>query len=243
MNKSVITSRSNPRIKEIAALKNKPDRFFLIEGFHLVEMAYQAGQLQLVLATADPKLEVDTILTSPEVIAKLATSVHPEPIVGVAKRQESSPNVGSRALVLDRIQDPGNLGTILRCALAFGFLDVYLLPGCCSPYNAKAIAGSQGALFQLRLHSLSGEETLAELSSLGYEVFGTSLAEAVPMETYPFDKEKKIAVILGNEGQGVGPKLLEKTKANLRISIGGIDSVNVGVAAGILLHHIYALAR
>ena len=241
MNKMTIQSKSNSHIKDLAALKNKPAKYFLIEGFHLVEMAYECGALSEVLAVKDPNLNVDTILTTIEVIEKLSTSKHPEPIIGLAKMQEEAKNVGNRALILDRVQDPGNLGTILRSALSFGFFDIYFLPGTCSPYNSKAIQASQGAIFKLRLHFLDQEKTLEELSSLGYEVYGTSLRDSLPLETYSFDKAAKIGLIMGNEGQGVRESLLSKTKANLRISMGGIDSLNVGVATGILLHHIYSL--
>lgn len=235
-----IRSRANPRIKEIASLKKNPtsDRF-LIEGYHLCEMAREAGCLMEVYAAKPVDFpNVKAYLVTPEIIEKLASSKTPEGIVGVAKAPSFSKSEEERVLILDRVQDPGNVGTLLRSALSFGFSAVYFLKGSALPNSAKALASSQGAYFHLRTETgLEGKSLLSRLKQEGYEILGSSLSNAMPLpDNEP--KAKKIALILGNEGQGIDKELLSLTDHNLFIPISGIDSLNVAVAGGILMYHL-----
>lgn len=238
--KDRITSRTNPKVKEAAAIKGKPAAGrFLVEGFHLCEMAYKANCLLEVFALEDPRLEgVDVHLVTEEIIEKLALSKSPEGIVGVAKLPQFQESEPKRILVLDRVQDPGNVGTLLRTALCFGFGEVIFLKGSALPYSPKAIASSQGAVFSVRIKVGVEAQGLVEgLKEKGYEVVGSSLSRSVNYETYKPNKGK-VALILGNEGQGICGEILCKTDLNLLIPITGIDSLNVAVAGGILMCHL-----
>ena len=237
----VITSRTNPKVKAASLLKGKPGETYLIEGFHLVEMAFENGCLSEVFALEEPSFPFANVhIVTPEIIEKLALTSHPEPIVGVAKRKGEVPYACHKAVVFDRIQDPGNIGTLLRSALAFGFEDVLFLPGTCSPFNPKAIQASQGAIFALNLHFASSvEEGFDELREKGYRLIGTALSEkSVPSEGYVYPKQ--FALILGNEGRGMCEFALNYCDDLLKISMQGIDSLNVGVAGSILMHDAYA---
>ena len=239
-----ISSTANPRIKELGKLKNSSS-LFLVEGFHLVEMAYLSKSLLEVYFTRElpSYLEgVKATKVSQQVLDKLTVSKTPEGIVGVCKLNPKETPLGDRVLVIDRVQDPGNIGTMLRSALSFAFKDVIFLPGTCSPFNPKAISSSQGAIFKLNLRFLSSEEALLPLlEEENVSLYTTALKDAVPLESYAFKKQERIALAFGNEGMGVSPFLLEKSKARLKIAMEGIDSLNVGVATGILLHSVYVL--
>ncbi len=239
-----VSSTANPRVKELSKLKNSPSSF-LIEGYHLIEMAFKAGNLDEVYFEKEAPSYLDksklTRVSRP-VIEKLSSTKCPEGIVGVCHIDEPKSPLGNRILVIDRVQDPGNVGTMLRSALAFGFLDVIFLPNTCSYLNDKAILASQGAIFALKLRNVESEEALIKMMEEGgVSLYATALEGASPLESYPFTKKEKMAFILGNEGKGVSKNLLEKAKAKLFISMEGIDSLNVGVATGILLHSIYVL--
>ena len=238
-----ISSPSNPRIKELSKIKPSPSSF-LVEGFHLVEMASEAGMLDSVYFAdklPDGLSCKEAIQVTPEIIKKLSFSKTPEPILGLCHYQKPCKTQLLRAVVLDRVQDPGNVGAILRSCLAFGFKDVFLLPGTCSPFNEKAVAASQGALFGLNLHFLMESELLDLCQKEGISLYATALRDSHPFESFPFNKEERLAFIFGNEGKGVSDSLLNQAKARLRLAMEGIESLNVSVAAGILLYSIYVL--
>ena len=233
-----ILSKNNAHIKDLANLKKIDPSLFLVEGYHLVEMAYESKALVEVLALEDPHLEgVRTILTCVDVIGKLASSKTPEPIIGVCKKIENKEISSEKALLLDRVQDPGNVGTLLRTALAFGFKEVLSLEGSASFYNSKCLSSSQGAIFKLRLiEGLKEEEALFLLKQEGYALLGSALEGGIPFTEIRFPK--KLCLVLGNEGKGMSESLKEECSALAYIPMSGIDSLNVGVAGGILMQYL-----
>lgn len=233
-----ILSKANGHIKELACLRKADSSLFLVEGRHLVEMAYEAKALVELLCLEDPHLDgVRTILVSEEIIAKLSSSKSPEPMLGVCKKVKNKVIRSEKALLLDRVQDPGNVGTLLRTALAFGFERVLSLQGSASFYNSKAIASSQGAIFKLGLQEkLSEAEAVALLKGEGYFLLGSALEGGAPFERLSLPS--KLCLILGNEGQGMSEALKRASDALAYIPIRGIDSLNVGVAGGILMQHL-----
>lgn len=141
----------------------------------------------------------------------------------------------SFVLLLDRIQDPGNLGTILRTALAAGVSFVGLGPGTVDPFNPKAVRSAAGAIFRIPFQSVNLPEWMRRYQKAGGTVVGTKAdAEDVYYDVrYP----DRIAFLLGNEGQGVAPRLLEATDRKVRIpQPGGAESLNVAAAAAIVLY-------
>ena len=229
-----IESLDNPKVKQAAKLKGKGGDRFLVEGRHLVEMAAQSGCLESYFATDEISFPATGYLVDYRIIKKLSSSITPEPVLGIARAKAGSLEIGERALLLDRVQDPGNLGTLLRSALSFGFHDVIATPGTCSYFNTKAIQSSQGAIFSLNLLRLSEQEAVGLLAEKGIPLIGTSLEKAVDVRDFPFPK--RLCLCLGNEGSGVSSYLLSHSLANVKIPIRGIDSLNVGVAGGILMY-------
>ena len=200
-------------------------------------MAYEAGDLIEVfsLATQDYP-EVKQTLVSEEVLQKLAFSPSPSGIIGLAKQSDNHNVNPEKVLILDRVQDPGNVGTLLRSALSFGYHKVYLISGSASPYSYKVIAASQGALFRLDIEEVNdGEVLLKELKEQGYFVLGSALKNAVPLKELK-RQAGKLALILGNEGQGISENLLALSCVNVKIEMEDMESLNVGVAGGILMY-------
>lgn len=238
----VISSKTNPKVKLAFSYKQKPGDHFLIEGYHAVEMALANGMVdELFLLQANPKYPAPQHVVTAEIIEKLAFTKSPEGIVALCHPKAERPVRGERVLYLDFIQDPGNLGTLLRTALSFGFKDVVLSKESCSPYNPKAILASQGALFSLNVIA-SKEAATADILSLqkeGYFILGTSLKEAVDFREFRVPAHP-LVLVLGNEGQGIEPAVLSLCDQTVKIPMAGIDSLNVGVAGGILM---FALAK
>lgn len=230
-----LTSRKNPKVLEAFAYKKNIGDYFLVEGFHTVVMALEARLAVSVFALR----EIDTkgtplYLVTDEIIDKLSSTRNPEGIVALCKKREAGRLSSNRVLMLDQVQDPGNIGTLLRTALAFGYNDVILTKGSCDPYNAKSLLASQGAIFMLNIFQDQEEAIINKLKEDGYFVVGTSLQRAVSLTDFALP-EGKLCLLLGNEGKGVSQTLLNETNINVKIPIANIDSLNVGVAGGILM--------
>lgn len=234
----VITSLSNPRIKEAVALRKNPSaQAFVVEGFHLVETAREKGLLDRVFACEDPIFpDVETWIVPKAAIEKMASSKTPEPILGIAHLPEDKKELGNKVLLLDRLQDPGNVGTLIRTALAFGFEDIVFAPGTCSPMNSKSIAASQGALFGVSLHFPADVlQFCKKAQKEGFLVVGSALKNAISLDDFPQEKGEKMILVVGNEGKGMSKSLQAVCDYLVRIPMGNIDSLNAAIAGGILL--------
>ena len=235
--KDRITSRTNPRIKALLDIKKEPSaEAFLIEGKHLCDMALGAGCLKETFALEEMDYP-NLTLVSRDVLEKVASSFTPSGLIGVAKAP-SYKHKSKKALALDRVQDPGNVGTLLRTALAFGYDEVFLTKGSASPYSFKTIASSQGALFGLEIHyGVEIDAMVKELKARGYSLYASALRNAKPLKEIAHP-EGPFALIVGNEGQGISSSLLELSDTVVKIEMEGIESLNVGVAGGILMYQL-----
>lgn len=138
-------------------------------------------------------------------------------------------------LLLDAVQDPGNLGTILRTAEAVGARDLWLGSGTVDPYNPKVVRSAMGSLFRSRIRRGDLSEAIPELKKQGYFVVGTSphAEQAHYDKVYP----EKVAFLLGNEGQGISSRLKALMDLHVRLPMPGqVESLNVSVTTGILLY-------
>jgi len=173
------------------------------------------------------KLQADELIEVTEGILKKITG-HPSPDGYAAEVLIPKPAnaTGKKSLALDSVQDPNNLGAILRSALAFGIDSVILLPGCADPFHEKAIQAARGAQFNLPLLFM---EALPDKP-----VFGAAL-NGSPISATSFPDSFILA--LGNEGHGLSPQI-ENTCTKITIPIQGVESLNVSVAAGIFLYEL-----
>lgn len=237
----MITSVQNETVKEIVKLKQKKYRdemnLFLVEGFHLVEEARKAKCLVKVITTLDETFEEETIYVTCQVMNKIAFTKTPQPIMAICTKSQSNQikKDGKRYLLLDRVQDPGNVGTIMRTALALGYDQIIMSEDCVDLYNDKVIRATQGALFQMNVCVMNLSDTIENLQSSGVQVYGTCLRNAQSIETY--ERQEKMAFVMGNEGKGVSEEILSLCDHCLYIPIQSVESLNVAIAAAITMYH------
>ncbi|WP_156153441.1 TrmH family RNA methyltransferase [Domibacillus robiginosus] len=243
-----IQSVNNTHIKQLNKLWTKKERdktgLYMLEGFHLVEEALrykdQIEELLLSEKAAVPaSWNIDNInvtMISEEVAKKLSDTENGQGVFAVCRKQESAGlPAGKTFLMLDAVQDPGNIGTMIRTADAAGIDAVLLSHGSADLFNPKVLRSAQGSHFHLPIVSMDLIEAAEELQKRDIPVYGTALDGA---SDYRQEQAGPFALIVGNEGNGVRPELLAKTTKNVYIPIfGQSESLNVAVAAGILLYH------
>lgn len=226
--REIISSVANPKIKEFAKLLQKKHRddtgLFIVEGYHLVEEAQKANIVKEVF-TCDDK--VKGTLVSQEVIAKLSSTETPQGVVAVCKKMNRELK-GNRVLALDNIQDPGNVGTLIRTARAFGW-DTVLVKGV-DIYSPKVIRSSQGAFFSTNV--IQTQDLSRSFNE--YEVVGALLdKEATTYSSYK--PAEKVMLVLGNEGNGITKEVVSLLDKKVYIPI-DFESLNVAQAGAILLN-------
>ena len=232
--KKYISSSSNKLIKDLVKLKNSKEERFLIEGKDLLDLAYLNNLLDLVITCEDNDEfnNVDVIVVPKFILEKLSNNKSTQPYIGVARLSCRRKELGNKLVYLDGVQDPGNVGTIIRTALAFSYDGVILSKDSASITNSKVIQSTKGALFSIPLRN---DVTLQELKEQGYVVVVTALEGAINYLKLP--KFDKFVLVLGNEGQGVKEENIDLADAVVKIEMGNIDSLNVAVAGGILMNH------
>jgi TrmH family RNA methyltransferase len=253
-----ISSVSNPRVKEWAKLLDRKYRAregkFLLEGIHLVKEALEAGWPLEVVAFDEGSGVLDSFETyinvkqqdwptwipvSPEIIAKCSETETPQPIFAVALKRPPEKEAlfrldRSLVAVLDGVQDPGNVGTILTSAAACGETAVVLGKGTADLYNPKTIRATMGALFHVPVLEADLKELLLEAKREGIAVAGTSLQAS--LSCYDYDFRRSVWLVFGNEGSGMSMPLSEAVDDNVIIPMTGrAESLNVAMAATILL--------
>ena len=238
-----LTSTNNDLVKESFKLKDKKYRDltnkFLVEGYHLVDMAKDYLEIVFVKDKKDYGLisGVSYYLVNDDIIKKLSQTQNSQGIIGVCHKKKEENIKDNNVIILDNIQDPGNVGTIIRSALAFGYHDIILSNDSVDVYNDKVIRSSQGAIFKINILYQELFSALDELKKKGYKVFGTALNNAKELRDISF--ESKNAIILGNEGNGIRPEVLAITDENIFIEMNkDIDSLNVGVAGSIIMYEL-----
>ena len=237
-----IESLSNKKIKELNKLKNKKYRdlenLFLVEGWHLVKEAYNAGILKEVLVLKDTFVEMNCniIYTTEEVLKYLSDVEAPQNIIGVCKKIDNN-KIGKKVVVLDDIQDPGNLGTIIRSSVAFNFDTIILSNNSVDIYNPKVIRSTQGMLFKVNIIRCDLTEKISKLKDDGYRIIATKVTNGKDVKT--LEKIEKLCIIMGNEGNGVSDKVLALADDFIYIKMNkNCESLNVGVATSILLYEL-----
>lgn len=226
-----IVSKSNSFYKKLKNIKDKSGKelgLILIEGPDMLEMAQTAGCLRAVITTEylTGYDGYDQYILPTGLYRELSSYKSLPRALGIADFRLKS-DFGRRVVYLDGIQDPGNYGTIVRTALAFGFSGVALALDSVSPYNSKAVQSTKGALFSLPI----GYAKLQDFRD--YDIYFTVL-NGEPVEDCPKPKEPFV-LVLGNEGQGIRPENLTLSGKKVKLEIADIDSLNVAVAAGIFM--------
>ena len=246
----MITSASNKRIKDIQKLKEnkniKKYGRYLIEGKHLVEEALDAKVVEEIIVSESfeeynivDSFEGDLIKVTDSVMKSISDTITSQGIIAVCRivKKELDINNYSKVLILDKIQDPGNLGTIIRTADAFNFDCIILGKGTTSLYGQKVIRSTQGSNFHIDcFDNIDLVKLIDEMND--FNIFATSLKADKYIEQLD-NITGKVAVVFGNEGAGVSEEILSKVNNLLKISMPGrAESLNVSIAAGIVMHYI-----
>jgi len=253
----IVQSKQNARFKELrralAFAGRASGRVAGIEGPHLLEEAIRAGlrvDCVFVVQGAEGLLESLAVPAETEILllpkalldSALATET-PQPIAALVEPPDwtwahllgGHRSLAPIVLVLAGLQDPGNLGTILRSAEAFGAHGVLTLPGTVSPWNPKAVRASAGSVFRLPLLALSADDCFARLREAGLRIFATTAHAGQPADLV--DLTGPVALLIGNEGDGVPEDLAAKADSSLTIPCPGpVESLNAAVAASVLLY-------
>ena len=250
-----LTGLQNPQVKAAADLKQKKYRtksgLFLAEGLRTVEEAIAAKQVESIFYTpiederTRSALEIAAaqgiklFCVTEAVMKKISDTETPQGIIAVCNMThlnlEELLLSGRMLLVLDRVQDPGNIGTMLRTADAAGVGGVVLLSGSADAYGPKTVRASMGSLFHLPvLQGVTEENFVTTAKDLGYELLVTALEGAVSL--YKADLKGRIAFVMGNEANGVSESLLAVADKKVFIPMQGrAESLNVAMAAGVIM--------
>lgn len=245
--KKLITSVKNEKVKNWRKLHNRKERTkagtFLIEGFHLIEEAIKSNWdvLEIILqedvSLPAWKCDAPTVEVAENVFQHISQTKTPQGIAAVVRMKNSHEINGDLYLLLDRIQDPGNLGTIIRTADAAGFDAVMLGEGTVDLYNDKVIRATQGSLFHIPIIQESLPTEINKLKQEGFRIWASALTNSKDFHT--LKPTSKVALILGNEGAGIEGTILELADEIVKIPIyGKAESLNVSIAAGILMYHL-----
>ena len=245
----MIISKDNSKYKMWLKLSQKKyrqkEQLFLVEGEHLVFEAKKAGVLIDVLVCEGISFDIDAYITylAKPLFEKLVSTVTSAGVMAVCRILESSIKKNNRLLLVDGIRDPGNLGTLIRSALAFGFDGLVLSEDTVDIYNEKVVRATQGAIFNLAISRRNLVDYIAILENLGVVVYATTLSDDAMVidDVMPADC---MAFIVGSEGAGIRESLVEASDGNVVIEMSSlVESLNVGVAGSILMHHFNGLRQ
>ena len=240
----LITSKDNGRIKEIRKILNKKysleKGLFIIEGENLVEEAIKNNLLKelYVLEGYECKYDFQYDEVTHEVMKSISDLKSTPRILGIAKIKESK-EIGNRIILLDDIQDPGNAGTIIRNAVAFGIDTVVFSKSSVSVYNEKTLRSTGGMIFNINIIIDDLEHVISQIKDNNIKVIGTSLNTSKSLET--LEKMDNFAIIFGNEGNGVSEDILSLCDEVIKINMNSkCESLNVAVSSGIVLYNLWS---
>jgi len=243
----MITSVKNDKVKAWKKLHKRKDRMktntFLIEGFHLLEEAINSSWvirevvIQSGVELPDWCNQLPFVEVSEYVFGQISQTKSPQGIAAVVEMKEAGAAEGNCILLVDAVQDPGNLGTMIRTADACGFSGIVLGMDTVDVFNEKVIRATQGSLFHISIYQRDLKGEITRLQQNDFKVWATALKGA---ERFDHMKvPEKTALLVGNEGAGVKEELLAAADQTVKIPIyGKAESLNVSVAAGILMYYI-----
>ncbi|WP_019414213.1 RNA methyltransferase [Paenisporosarcina sp. TG20] len=246
-----IESSQNSQVKHwkrLVTVRKERDKSgeFLVEGFHLVEEALKKPDLVLSIIIREgitiPKAwnveDIEIIEVTMDIAVEIAETEHSQGIYAHCSQPKSTTDQQQnwkKLLFIDAVQDPGNVGTMIRTADAAGMDAVILGKGSADAFNPKTVRSGQGSHFHIPIVKGDLSQWIQSCKYKKIAVYGTSLEDSV---TYnDVEPQQQFALIMGNEGSGLSPEILVQTDMNLKIPLlGQAESLNVAVATGILLY-------
>ncbi len=243
----ILTKALTSRYRGLKQAKNrKSEGLFLLEGVRLCEEAFQSSlELEACIIRKNfNKLTIPDRVTIHEAnqtqLEQISDSKNPQGIICIARTPKTSglpdPTPKKMVLLLDRIADPGNMGTIFRSALWFGVTDILLGPGCVDPYSPKVVRSSMGAITSLKLHFLTDLKTsIAEWKHAGGEVAALHMVGQLIQN---YNLSSGLMLIIGSEAHGVQADLLADVTTLSIEKQGSGESLNAAMATGIALYEL-----
>lgn len=245
----IIQSIQNETIKSLEKLNDKKNRYlkkqFLVEGYHLIEEAYKHKLLLSVFSTKEEDFnkfkDIDHYLVNDAIIKKISKTVNPQGIIGVVKMPEfSALNLDKenvKIVMLDSVNDPGNLGSIIRTATALGYDAIYMSTDTVDVYNEKTLRATQGAIFKIPTYYTHLNELIPILKKHEIFCFGTHLKNSTYLDSVK--KVNKFSVCFGNEARGMSDKVTALMDKNIKIKMeNDVESLNVLSASSIVMYHL-----
>jgi len=251
----IVQSKQNARLKELRRALTSPGQMASglvgIEGPHLLEEALRAGlqvrcvfvgeRMQDWVEASGLPARTEVLVMPSGILASNLSTETPQPVAALVETPEwawkdvLSARTTALVLVLAGIQDPGNLGTILRSAEAFGADGVLCLEGTVSAWNPKAVRASAGSVFRIPVLQVHAADAMVQLREAGIHILATSVRGAAPADRV--DLAGPVAILIGNEGNGVPADLEARADGTITIPCPGpVESLNAAVATSVLLY-------
>ena len=253
-----ITSKDNELIKHIRKLKEKKYRDeygeFIVEGVKMIEEAiHEKADIKQIIICDDCKnqnmmtseqlydiAKYECIYVNEKIFNLITEVTNPQGILAIIKKAEKNENKidykENLFLILDNIQDPGNMGTILRTVDSLDMKQIIVSPGTTDCYNSKVVRSTMGAIFRVNIIERDLEKIIKEMQKHEIKVFATDLKTEKTIYNVDFEKT---AIIIGNEAKGVSENVLKLADDRIKIPMKGkTESLNAEVATGIILYEI-----
>lgn len=250
-----INSKDNNLFKRIKKLKQKKyreqEKLFLAEGIKFLDFSKEPNYIfidsDFDYSTIQKKLDkfsCDKYILSSQLFKQLTSQENSQGVILVYSFEENSlESLEDNIIVLDKVSDPGNLGTIIRTVDAAGFKDIILTNGSVDCYNEKTIRSTMGSIFNVRISYLDEEKMINFLKEKNYKLIATALDKT----SIPYTEMKlssKNAIIFGNEGNGICKNILNIADEKVIIPIyGTAESLNVAMACGIIIYKVRELIK
>ena len=237
----LLSSVNNPQVKKWEKLKHKKYRdeygLFVVQEAHLIEEALKKNCVDTLLVRegCENIFGIDAVEVSDSVMKKLSTNVSLNNYLAICRKLHWSKSESDSVIILDNVQDPGNVGTIIRTAYSFGYDAVYLTGGCADEYNEKTIQSSQGAMFHIPVIREDYTEVVNGLKNEGVHIVATALDSSHFLKES--QKHGKYALVFGNEGQGLSQEALKLADERVKIEMANFESLNVASAMAVASYY------
>ena len=235
----MIDSVNNEKVKYFKRLRDKKyildEKKYIVESEHLVEEAYKSGLLlEVITSKSDTNYDVKTTLVSEKVLKSISLLPSVPNIMGVVKYKEDNKIIGKKIVLLDNVQDPGNVGTIIRSALAFNVDTVILSNDSVNLFNDKMIRSSEGTIFKINVIKMDLRSAIEKIHSLGIKVYYADMNGTIDLDNA---KINDYALVLGSEGKGISDYIKELSDESINIPMNNLcESLNVSVTGGIIMY-------
>ena len=236
----MIESLENKNIKNIKKLRDKKYRDkenkFVVEIPNVIKEALNNNLLIELYVKENTSFDIDFPVTYiKESIFNKIKTIGTTNVIGIIKKEENDKLIGTKYILLDSIWDPGNLGTIIISALAFNIDTLVLGDNCVDLYNDKVIRATEGAIFKQKIIKMNLEECINKLKTKNINIYTTNVNNGINVEEIEKDN---FAIIMGNEGRGVDPKINALVDNAIYIKTNNVESLNVGVATSIIMYEL-----